>query len=346
MAQSIKKEGKIYIPSSLYVTTKPTKFDIKGQISSFAEINLTPSSGSGDNIYTADGSIPAATTRTITSDLAAGSKIEFVSTSGTYTAKLATPSDFVSLIPADQLFVGETINDSAYPNILGFNGVGVLNGGGVYIGSLLSNDFSETSFMFFGRDDNNDNHLQFSLDNTYGSGDSAPAIRMRISNDITGTVDRPLFEIRNQRMTTANDIGFFSMVAQDFDGSSYPAGITLGYLSDSTIPGLTGAGNYMRLLQTSLQLEQRDAGTNFTNLTLGTRDAILTGTRSATLSASNDINESTISVSPDRIQFTTVTGIIQILNLPTYADQAAALLGGLETYEIYQTATGELRIVV
>ena len=29
MAQSIKKEGKIYIPSSLYVTTKPIKFDTK-----------------------------------------------------------------------------------------------------------------------------------------------------------------------------------------------------------------------------------------------------------------------------------------------------------------------------
>ena len=39
-------------------------------------------------------------------------------------------------------------------------------------------------------------------------------------------------------------------------------------------------------------------------------------------------------------------GIISILTLPTYADNASAVLGGLAVDRVYKTATGELRIVV
>jgi len=39
-------------------------------------------------------------------------------------------------------------------------------------------------------------------------------------------------------------------------------------------------------------------------------------------------------------------GIIEAKNLPTCADNATAVTGGLAIGTIYQTATGELRIVV
>lgn len=37
---------------------------------------------------------------------------------------------------------------------------------------------------------------------------------------------------------------------------------------------------------------------------------------------------------------------INLSNLPTYADNASALAGGLVDGDVYKTATGELRIVV
>jgi hypothetical protein len=37
---------------------------------------------------------------------------------------------------------------------------------------------------------------------------------------------------------------------------------------------------------------------------------------------------------------------ISIISLPTYADNASAVAGGLALDRIYKTATGELRIVV
>ena len=39
-------------------------------------------------------------------------------------------------------------------------------------------------------------------------------------------------------------------------------------------------------------------------------------------------------------------GYLKAPGTPTYADNAAALAGGLTGSEIYKTATGELRIVV
>lgn len=37
---------------------------------------------------------------------------------------------------------------------------------------------------------------------------------------------------------------------------------------------------------------------------------------------------------------------LNLSNLPTYADNAAAVAGGLADNDVYKTATGELRIVV
>jgi hypothetical protein len=41
-----------------------------------------------------------------------------------------------------------------------------------------------------------------------------------------------------------------------------------------------------------------------------------------------------------------VTGIVRLSGLPTYANNAAAITGGLVADDVYKTATGELRIVV
>jgi len=41
-----------------------------------------------------------------------------------------------------------------------------------------------------------------------------------------------------------------------------------------------------------------------------------------------------------------VTGIVRLSGLPTYANNAAAITGGLLADDVYKTATGELRIVV
>lgn len=45
---------------------------------------------------------------------------------------------------------------------------------------------------------------------------------------------------------------------------------------------------------------------------------------------------------PGQVRGTTLT----LTGLPTYADNAAALAGGLIAGDVYKTATGELRIVV
>ena len=37
---------------------------------------------------------------------------------------------------------------------------------------------------------------------------------------------------------------------------------------------------------------------------------------------------------------------LRLLNLPLYADNAAAIAGGLAVNDVYKTSTGELRIVV
>jgi hypothetical protein len=41
-----------------------------------------------------------------------------------------------------------------------------------------------------------------------------------------------------------------------------------------------------------------------------------------------------------------VFATLKLLNLPEYADNAAALAGGLADGDVYKTSTGELRIVV
>jgi hypothetical protein len=41
-----------------------------------------------------------------------------------------------------------------------------------------------------------------------------------------------------------------------------------------------------------------------------------------------------------------VFATVQLLNLPVYANNAAAVAGGLAVNDVYKTSTGELRIVV
>jgi hypothetical protein len=41
-----------------------------------------------------------------------------------------------------------------------------------------------------------------------------------------------------------------------------------------------------------------------------------------------------------------VFATVQLLSLPIYADNAAAVAGGLAVNDVYKTSTGELRIVV
>jgi hypothetical protein len=41
-----------------------------------------------------------------------------------------------------------------------------------------------------------------------------------------------------------------------------------------------------------------------------------------------------------------VNGTVRLQGLPVYADNAAAITGGLVVNDVYKTATGELRIVV
>lgn len=43
---------------------------------------------------------------------------------------------------------------------------------------------------------------------------------------------------------------------------------------------------------------------------------------------------------------TAVFNTLNLLNLPTYADNDAAVTGGLSVNDVYKTATGELRIVI
>lgn len=43
---------------------------------------------------------------------------------------------------------------------------------------------------------------------------------------------------------------------------------------------------------------------------------------------------------------TAVFNTLNLLNLPTYADNASAVSGGLAVNDVYKTASGELRIVV
>ena len=43
---------------------------------------------------------------------------------------------------------------------------------------------------------------------------------------------------------------------------------------------------------------------------------------------------------------TAVFNTLNLLNLPTYADNDAALTGGLSVNDVYKTASGELRIVI
>ena len=38
------------------------------------------------------------------------------------------------------------------------------------------------------------------------------------------------------------------------------------------------------------------------------------------------------------------TGIVNIVNTPTYADNAAAIVGGLVAGDVYRTSTGQLMI--
>jgi hypothetical protein len=45
---------------------------------------------------------------------------------------------------------------------------------------------------------------------------------------------------------------------------------------------------------------------------------------------------------PGEAVFTT----LRLLNLPVYADNAAALAGGLAENDVYRTSTGALRIVI
>ncbi len=43
---------------------------------------------------------------------------------------------------------------------------------------------------------------------------------------------------------------------------------------------------------------------------------------------------------------TAVFNTLNLLNLPTYADNASAVSGGLAANDVYKTSTGELRIVI
>ncbi len=43
---------------------------------------------------------------------------------------------------------------------------------------------------------------------------------------------------------------------------------------------------------------------------------------------------------------TAVFNTLNLLNLPTYVDNAAAVAGGLSVNDVYKTSTGELRIVI
>lgn len=43
---------------------------------------------------------------------------------------------------------------------------------------------------------------------------------------------------------------------------------------------------------------------------------------------------------------TAVFNTLNLLNLPTHADNASAITGGLKKNDVYKTLTGELRVVV
>jgi hypothetical protein len=74
----------------------------------------------------------------------------------------------------------------------------------------------------------------------------------------------------------------------------------------------------------------------------------------ATVTATGTVNATTVAatgvVSASQIKVTSITPIfatnLLITGLPIYANQGAAVTGGLATNGIYKTVTGELRIVV
>tara|TARA_Y100001973_G_C5117862_1_gene291113 strand:+ start:96 stop:446 length:351 start_codon:yes stop_codon:yes gene_type:complete len=69
----------------------------------------------------------------------------------------------------------------------------------------------------------------------------------------------------------------------------------------------------------------------------------------ANINLTGDITASG-TISGSAVKATTIAAVVptdlKITGLPTYADNTAAVLGGLATNGIYKTATGELRIVV
>jgi len=81
-----------------------------------------------------------------------------------------------------------------------------------------------------------------------------------------------------------------------------------------------------------------EGNTTFVNssVTSGTVLAVTGDTNGTSLEVTNTDNS--------KIALDVVDGLIKFQNLPVYANEAAAVTGGLATGVVYQTATGELRI--
>ena len=71
-----------------------------------------------------------------------------------------------------------------------------------------------------------------------------------------------------------------------------------------------------------------------------------TGTTGTVLSVIGEDDTSLLVTNNDasKIALDVVDGFIKFQNLPVYANEAAAVIGGIATGVVYQTATGELRI--
>jgi len=110
----------------------------------------------------------------------------------------------------------------------------------------------------------------------------------------------------------------------------------------------TGSENFANADLTVTGTRVHDLDGNTVGFTEGNTTFInSTATSGTVLSVTGDTNGTALEVTNtdnSQLALDVVDGFIKFQNLPVYANEAAAVTGGLATGVVYQTATGELRI--
>lgn len=129
--------------------------------------------------------------------------------------------------------------------------------------------------------------------------------------------------------------------------------IDLGGASNKTLTltAPNSGGNIAMTTHSDITMTTTNAAGSIDRTSAGSITDIATGTLSlssgsqASLTGTTAII-STSALSNGKITLSSDIGVVSIVACPIYADNAAALGGGLLADDVYKTATGELRIVV